>query len=207
MAVFKILEVPLIKQDFAMSCWKAATEMVQETFKKNELLINWKCEDNNLIELKLKKLGLSNEEFLDFQSKNNLKPLSSSEPTTMRSVRTRKVEGESVPGISFNYIILLLHKYGPLWVVIENGDHVAVLVGVQNNMGAIALDSEEVLYHDPRYGTERRMGITKFNAEVKWDVKGVIAAYNNMGLTAANAGLKFKEDGLSPLKAGKLPED
>ena len=165
MGVYRLVGVPKITQQHAMSCWYASARMVCGTFMKGPL-VGFKNTENLFID------GLSNNDYIAFQRKNHLKPLNDIHDEVMDRARSHS---KNYPGVSFKNILLMLDKYGPLWTVIDMGKHAVVVVGGQTESGA-----DFVLYHDPADGSEKKMAYNKFKDTVDWRCDGILAHYKEM---------------------------
>ena len=166
MKFLKLLNVPVYRQDTEMSCWYASANMVLHSFVQGP---SFGMGDKNA---KLFQTGLPNSLFKDFAVKQGLRCMEKSEDEIMGRASSYS---NGCPGLTFQNLVYMLNRWGPIWTVIKADSHAVVTVGVVEDDKA----KTEVLYHDPATGISTRMSLDRFNDTVSWLTPGVMLHYPN----------------------------
>lgn len=161
---YYLVDIPKIRQDRPMACWYASARMVFNAFAFGPSF-GMGQESGALFEE-----GLSNGRYREFAGKQGLRCMNDSEDDLMDRAKSHS---KNYPGLTFQSLVYMLDTYGPLWVVIYQGKHAVVIVGVHEADGG----AQSVSYNDPADGLEKRMPLEELNRTVQWESEGVILHY------------------------------
>jgi hypothetical protein len=171
LALYKIVDVPRIKQKNDFSCWYASACMVLYCFEIGPR--------QGIPEeyAKSKTEGLTNSrwaELAQIEGLRTLKSLADSYLDDTKNAAKQLGTGNPRGGFTLNHLAQILDSFGPIWTVI-GGRHAVVVTGVEDDRGGTV----QVIYNDPADASEKRMPLTRFNdpAVVGWQDASSMLCY------------------------------
>ncbi len=157
MAHYRLIGVPLVRQENDFSCWYASVCMVNYCYELGPQL--------GLPEeyAHSKESGLSNTKWGELAEGEGLKSVLELEDE-LWVARRKAAQKSRGKGLLFQDIACLLNKYGPIWTVIRSGKHAVVVTGVASDN----LTGDWVYYNDPADAQEKKMPLSDLNDQMNF---------------------------------------